>query len=665
MSYTLDLANQTGLVPSKFLSINAVGDKITGIDSDGVIFDNTTTSRSLGVGAGGLLVNGSVVIDPLNLTAIAPNPTPTEFVINDNVIIQNADTSPTELVSVEAGINGGVGTFFGIEYQSQTNQDFVIQTAVPNTGGVVFKQYGLGANTATTKITQGNIDSTDGTNSTQISPTEITIQDNIDDHQTHLDNQNVVCSANGNEVVMSNGTGLYPLGVQIDTIPVIPCDTLYATSNVPQPIPIINLPKYDQLLNSGIVSFQDKLQELPSATIASGEQILCNCWTGTYLFIGTSFGNIYYWDTGVNNWSIAYQFNAPVRALAFNSRDYNVWVGGDFTSQTSPASVALQYICIIPAGSINYSVSQPVFANNGANGFNNAVYSIWFDGGTGNHIYMGGAFTADGYYTTYPYNYFAIYNCSNQNCYSIDNYSSGGFNAPVYNVCGYSGLVAVSGQFSYLTSSSSYNGQAYYICFLSLSDYTLSNAQFVSSNPYAITQPISTSGMITFLNNYFYIGCNDANIGGSGANYVFYCPDYAPYSTSVWSNNLLSYIPDSLWVNPNEGIVYATQGSNIITGNGTTSNSVGITAPIYGFFDNYLGQNVYFSQGSTAYNFWSATGNNFNSFTFQAGRTMWYANSHYFGGINFTGGLGSTCLLRWDSTLGYYTIIAGVNYSPV
>lgn len=81
-----------------------------------------------------------------------------------------------------------------------------------------------------------HLDLTDGTNYNQLSSTEITISDNIDDHQTHIDNQNVVCSANGNEVIISNGTGSYPFGFQVSngsqTLQIVPTGINVTSTNL-------------------------------------------------------------------------------------------------------------------------------------------------------------------------------------------------------------------------------------------------------------------------------------------------------------------------------------------------------------------------------------------------------------------------------------------------
>jgi hypothetical protein len=164
---SLDLANQTNLVPSQFLAINPAETQSVGVNVNGIVLENTTTGRTLAIGAGGFLADGTITIDPLNLSAITDNPTPQQLVINNDLIVQDDDTAPDNIINIQAGVIG-VGTNFGIDYESSTNQDFTIQTINSNTGGVVFKQYGLGATTTQSKIKQGIITCSNTANTNSI-----------------------------------------------------------------------------------------------------------------------------------------------------------------------------------------------------------------------------------------------------------------------------------------------------------------------------------------------------------------------------------------------------------------------------------------------------------------------------------------------------------------
>jgi hypothetical protein len=65
--------------------------------------------------------------------------------IVDNISI--TDNSVDNSISIQAGQNGSVGSFFGLDYESTTNQDFIIQST--SSGSIKYKQYGIGATTKT------------------------------------------------------------------------------------------------------------------------------------------------------------------------------------------------------------------------------------------------------------------------------------------------------------------------------------------------------------------------------------------------------------------------------------------------------------------------------------------------------------------------------------
>lgn len=233
---SIDLANQTGLIPQHFYSVSSNQAKIVQADSDGILITNTATSRSLGLGAGGFLVDGTTTIDPLNLTAVSNNIVPTSLNIVDNISI--TDNSVDNSISIQAGQNGGVGTFFGLDYESTTNQDFTIQSS--SSGGILYKQYGTGAttkqlrldpteiimaNTAnnnTNTITETQIEvKQDPTSTTTPSTTTITpnsIQSKIHNNISGFDNIGSLnsSSVNFSDSATTNNTNLSITGVNVN-----------------------------------------------------------------------------------------------------------------------------------------------------------------------------------------------------------------------------------------------------------------------------------------------------------------------------------------------------------------------------------------------------------------------------------------------------------------
>jgi hypothetical protein len=164
---TYDLANQTGLIPQQFYSVNNAGNKIVQADSDGILLTNTALSKTLGIGAGGWLVNGTYTIDPLNLTAICANPTPTGLNVSNTISLQSTTTSPNQTITLQASNPANVGDIFGLNYYDASLNNFSIQTTAGQ-GGVIFKEFGAGASATTARIKQGVITLTDGTTTNTI-----------------------------------------------------------------------------------------------------------------------------------------------------------------------------------------------------------------------------------------------------------------------------------------------------------------------------------------------------------------------------------------------------------------------------------------------------------------------------------------------------------------
>ena len=263
MSITLDLANQTGLIPQKLVSVNSAGTQSLQIDSTGVLIDNTTSSRTLAIGAGGLLINGSVVIDPLYFTAIASNPTQTELVVENTIIVQ--DNAIDNIINIQSSAQGTAGEIFGIDYESSTNQPFVMETT--GTGGVIFQQNGNPSNTNNVLITGGSgtiLASDGGSNSSFITPTSITCETL---NYTTLNPPIVVTTPSLNSVLaIGNDAG----GYSIVDIPSI----RGGTSNVSQ----VNLATGSaQLTFNGTKTFQADTTGLSLTGILTDTSTATNC----------------------------------------------------------------------------------------------------------------------------------------------------------------------------------------------------------------------------------------------------------------------------------------------------------------------------------------------------------------------------------------------------
>jgi hypothetical protein len=197
-TYSLDASN----------NITYTTTRIVDVAPDAIKINNLTSGRKLEIGAGGFLCDG-IPIDPLNLTAIAPNPTPTELVINNTLIVQDDDTAPNNIINIQAGINGGVGTFFGIDYESTTNQDFTIQSS--SSGSLVYKQVGAGATTKQLFLNPTEIvaqDTNEPTYFTNITNTEIQISEGGTKNTT-LQSDNITIFTGADHSVLSSGGLLF------------------------------------------------------------------------------------------------------------------------------------------------------------------------------------------------------------------------------------------------------------------------------------------------------------------------------------------------------------------------------------------------------------------------------------------------------------------------
>jgi hypothetical protein len=160
---------------------DGVVDFTTEQDGQGLKIINNTTSGYLEISSAGAIVSpDGVATYPINfkdLSAITTNTTPQELVVVNTIAVQDATTTPPNNIQIQAGVIG-VGTNFGIEYSSSTDQDFTIFCDENNTGGVLYKQQGFGATTTQTKIKQGTITITDTANAnvgTTLTPQNITI----------------------------------------------------------------------------------------------------------------------------------------------------------------------------------------------------------------------------------------------------------------------------------------------------------------------------------------------------------------------------------------------------------------------------------------------------------------------------------------------------------
>jgi hypothetical protein len=219
---TYDLANQTGLIPQLFYSVNSAGNKIVQADSDGILLTNTALSRTLAVGAGGWLVNGVYTINPLNLTAICDNPTPTGLNVSNTISLQSTTASPNQTITLQSSNPANVGDIFGLNYYDASLNNFSIQTTAGQ-GGVIFKEFGAGASVNTARIKQGVITLTDGTTTNTIDKNGMSGTATNASNATNATNVGITADNTSGTYYLpfakTSGTGNKPLFIDDTTTP--------------------------------------------------------------------------------------------------------------------------------------------------------------------------------------------------------------------------------------------------------------------------------------------------------------------------------------------------------------------------------------------------------------------------------------------------------------
>ena len=202
-----------------------VGNTINIVPNGLSITPNDNNGDTMSITPTSLIVN-DIPIDPLNLTAVAPNQTPLYLNIVDTLGIASAETNPDYTLTLQTRPTG-VGSFFGLDYESTTSENFIIQST--SSGSIQFQQIGLGATTQqlilnptqvflkdtannyTTDITNTSISLVNGLGDTNaIAPTSQVITNNSGDTNTQTaTSMNITDSASsGNSSYSYNGISI-------------------------------------------------------------------------------------------------------------------------------------------------------------------------------------------------------------------------------------------------------------------------------------------------------------------------------------------------------------------------------------------------------------------------------------------------------------------------
>ena len=120
--------------------------------------------------------------------------------------------------------------------------------------------------------------------------------------------------------------------------------------------------------------------------------ILWNNIYGNNIWVGTDTGKLYWTNNNGSSWNVPnvgdYTFNNRIRCImVFNG---NLWIGGDFTSETTVTGSSYNYIAYLDSN----ETLQPANWSSimGSQGVDNSVYTMVENG---SYLFFGGAFTAD------------------------------------------------------------------------------------------------------------------------------------------------------------------------------------------------------------------------------------------------------------------------------
>jgi hypothetical protein len=157
-------------------------------------------------------------INPLNLIAVAPHFGTTTLSINQTIFLENDDTAPTRTIGISSGDPATIGEYFGLNYNSTTNDDFVISST--SSGSIKYIQEGIGATTKQLVI----------------DPTEIVLQDTASLEKVEMTNNLLQYTSAGGGVSSASWSSIIAGGGGVPSI-----DQVLAVGQDANNQPITNL----------------------------------------------------------------------------------------------------------------------------------------------------------------------------------------------------------------------------------------------------------------------------------------------------------------------------------------------------------------------------------------------------------------------------------------
>lgn len=545
------------------------------LSSDGIAYDNGTSISN---------TTWTTLQDRIaSVEAVAPNGgNATLLVINQEVSVQNADTTPTRVINTMAGDPTAVGEHFGIEWVGNTkpfimesldgtnlqikNASLIVddgtanQLTTINDGQINIQGTGLNNNpllslntgTGTGILYQevynqrtaqvGEFSrmsfNAKNSNGTKIEYARIHTNASTITAGSQKGRIDLAVNINGTitDFLSLNGTAnqvncLRALDMNSNQINnIFNANTTFSSTLAPQKVsylttndstPTSNDPNMRQVyINTGV---PPTLQSVGTAPLGSWSPITASATYNGNTYVGTNDGQIYYTNDPNGSWtSLGVLLNGAINC--FKEFNGDLYFGGNFTSDfnTSTTYNHIGRITNTPA------ITHITWSNIGTIGLNGAV--LCFET-YNNYLYVGGNFFQDGG-SLVALNYLAIIDTTN-NIYNTNNNTTDGFNAIVRSICNDTGSnrFIIGGDFSTFTSSATAFSQQYY-----------THIDFDSSVSY------NTTGFFTLspsLNGAVNVSVKDTNTGAIilGGNFTSISP-YTDYMFEMlWNGS--SYQPQS------------------------------------------------------------------------------------------------------------------------
>ena len=298
-------------------------------------FKNTDNDNYIQIGSETIDATGTI-INPKYLSAMVSNSVnPLDFNVVNAVSIASDTTAPDYTITLQSA-PAGVGSIFGLDYESTTNEDFIIQSA--SSGSIRYRQ--VGGTTQELVINPTEIQLSDTTNSLTNTITNTTV------HIVGASNNILLESSVGKIQSLDNGG--YFCEIEPNTVRFNrpSTDTLeltdqlvaytYGYGNISATwSDIINVantgtvtPPLDQVLSvgsTGSIGQTITLQGSGATTTYEGFQIssdadynvICN--GGDVLTLGCAGVNQYIWRTGASPNGYLYEFGSANIGMALNS----------------------------------------------------------------------------------------------------------------------------------------------------------------------------------------------------------------------------------------------------------------------------------------------------------------------------------------------------------